>query len=142
MITRSRSRACGTALLGLLAAACAPDASPARRAGAAVDEFHALYNQRSFRQIYASASDTLRKITPEETFVQGMTRVSRELGRVESAERTASTVVAGRKQSRVVLWYRTRFEKGTKAEMFSYVLDGRALRLERYEVAHRQPRTR
>lgn len=142
MITCSRALVCGAGLWVILAAACVSDAPPTRRARAAVDEFHARYNQLAFRQMYAAASDTLRKITPEEAFVQGMTRVFHELGKAESAEQTASSVVAGRKQSRVVLWYRTRFENGTKNEMFSYLLEGGVLRLERYEVAHPQPQTR
>lgn len=92
-----------------------------------VAEFRALMESRQFAQVYAGASDELRKTTSEADMARILGALNTKLGTVKSAEKNGWHINFHTSGTFVTLGFKTQFEKGNGAEQFVFrVADGRA----------------
>jgi len=87
-----------------------------------------------FADIFAEASDELKKATTEQELSRLLGAVNGKLGAVKTAEDNGWNVNFNTSGTFVKLSFKTEFEKGTGVETFTYrIVDGRA-RLTGYNI--------
>jgi hypothetical protein len=99
-----------------------------------VAHFRELMVMQRFAEIFADASDDLKKATTEQGLVRLLAAVNGKLGAVKTAEDNGWNVNFNTSGTFVRLSFKTQFEKGTGVETFTYrITDGRA-RLTGYNI--------
>lgn len=121
------------ALLAVLLAGCSMSADVGLAEGQ-VAQFHQQLDAGQLQQIYAGASDRLRKATSEQDMQALLAAVHRKLGDVKSSVRGAWSVHAGVTGTFVSLSYRTHFSEGDATERFDYQLEGDKALLAGYHI--------
>jgi hypothetical protein len=84
----------------------------------AVALYHNLYNQNNFSEIYESSEVELKKNTTKNQFIQTLTAIKQERGKVLSTTRTHFNVNFKNKNTTLTMQYLTRFTKGQDTETF------------------------
>jgi hypothetical protein len=82
--------------------------------------FRARYAQGSFKAIYATASDELKRASTAADFLEYMEAVRRKLGDVEVARASGRSAFATPVATRVIQVFDTRFQRGTARETFTW----------------------
>jgi hypothetical protein len=123
---------CGAAAL-VSAQACT--SSEHRLETSAVRAFHQRLDAGQHDQIYANASDFLRRQLSEAQFRQFLTQ-TRSLGRFQETERAqyTRTKVPGQPDL-VVAFYNSRYEKASCLESFTWQVEQSGLKLATYSCA-------
>jgi hypothetical protein len=134
MVNR-RGRVCSLvfALAALLLAACS-SGQDLTLAEAEVARFRGQMAAHQFAEIYAQASDELKKSTTEERLTRLLSAIDGKLGAVKSADRTTWGVNFGTSGTTVTLKYKTQFERGTGEETFVYRISGGKAVLAGYHI--------
>jgi uncharacterized protein DUF4019 len=117
--------------LAMIAVAALLACSPAKNLEVAESEvarFHKELDAGNFDQIYASASDDLKKASGHEEFVKLLRAVNSKLGPTRMASRTGWNMNLNTSGNFVTLTFDTQFEKGKGTEQFVYrIASGKAL---------------
>ncbi|WP_310489569.1 hypothetical protein [Chamaesiphon sp. VAR_69_metabat_338] len=100
-----------------------------------VETFHQQFNNSEFSEMYSNVKPDAGVYLTETDFMKLFQSVRRQLGSVKSATQSGSTVhdFSGGRQ-RVVLTYKTDFEKGTGIETFSFMVSSDAATLQDYSI--------
>jgi hypothetical protein len=99
-----------------------------------VAHFRELMVMQQFDQIFAEASDELKKTTTEQNLTRLLAAVNGKLGAVKTAEESGWNVNFNTSGTFVKLSFKTQFEKGSGVETFTYrIIDGRG-RLAGYNI--------
>ncbi|HKR77852.1 MAG TPA: DUF4019 domain-containing protein [Rhodanobacter sp.] len=120
-------------LVAILLAGCSMSADVGL-AERRVAQFHQQLDTGQLQQIYAGASDRLRKTTSEQDMQALLAAVHRKLGDVKSSVRGAWSIHAGVTGTFISLSYRTHFSEGDATERFDYQLEGDKALLAGYHI--------
>ena len=85
-----------------------------------VAHFRELMAAQQFGQIYAEASDDLKKTTREQDLVNLLSAIDRKLGAVKTAADNGWKVDFNTAGTRITLSFKTEYERGTAIETFVY----------------------
>lgn len=121
------------ALLAAVLAGCSMSADVGL-AERQVVQFHQQLDAGQLQQIYAEASDRLRRATSEQDMQNLLAAVHRKLGDVKSSVRGAWSVHAGTTGTFISLSYQTHFSEGDATERFDYQLEGDKALLAGYHI--------
>jgi hypothetical protein len=88
-----------------------------------VAEFHRLYNDGRFSEIYSTGHSKFRTATTEKQFLDLVSAVQRKLGKVTQTVNAGFNVRTFNLTTTVVLTQTTTFEKGTGTETFTFQMD-------------------
>ena len=99
-----------------------------------VDNFHRMLDAGQFDAIYDGTTDTFKQATSHDDFVRLLEAVHRKLGNSRSSKEVNWSVFSGTSGSRVNLFYKTDFEKGTAEETFAWTLDSNQPKLIGYRI--------
>lgn len=108
------------------------DAKPAAERG--VTQFHALFNEGKFQEIYDSSDTELKKASTLEEMVELFSAVSRKLGKVKKTEIQNWNVKSFNLTTQAVLIQKTVFEQGSGVETFTFKIDGDKAILQGYYI--------
>jgi major membrane immunogen (membrane-anchored lipoprotein) len=93
-----------------------------------VAHFHQQMAAQQFAEIYAQATDDLKKTTAEDKLTRLLSAIDRKLGAVKSSDRTSWGVNFNTSGTTVTLKFKTTFERGTGDENFVYrIVGGKAV---------------
>jgi hypothetical protein len=132
-VTRGVRRWSVAVLAAALLAACSVS-KDIDVAQAAVAQFRELMAAQKFDQIYADASDELKKAKSEPEFTRLLSAVERKLGAVKNAQSNGWGVNWNPSGTTATLRFNTQFEKGTGAETFVYRIAGGKALLAQYTI--------
>ncbi len=104
-------------------AACSASANT-RQAEAAVQQFHDLLDSGQSSAVYDSASDDLKRVSPEQQFVPLLDAVHRKLGQTKTATRSGWNVNYSTSGNFITLNYQTVYAEGPASEQFVYRMVG------------------
>ena len=100
----------------------------------AIPEFHALFDQEKYSEIYAAAGSDFTATTTQEKLTEFLGAVHRKLGKVQNTQRQNWKVNNWNGKTYVVMVQETTFEKGSGIETFTYVMqEGKAI-LQGYDI--------
>jgi hypothetical protein len=99
-----------------------------------VAHFHQQLNEGVFSQIYADASEGLKKSAKEADFEKLLTSIHTKLGSVRQSKRTNWNVNFHTAGTFVTLVYDTEFERGKGTEQFVYLMSGKKAVLHGYHI--------
>jgi len=89
-----------------------------------VADFHNLYNDGKFADIYSAGHSKFKSATTEKQFVELVGAVHRKLGKVTQTASAGFNVRTYNLTTTVVLTQTTTFEQGTGKERFTFQMDG------------------
>jgi len=114
-------------LVAITAGACSMSADTSL-AEKQVPQFHALLDEGRTAEIYAQASEDLKKVATETDFVALLDAVHRKLGPVQKAERQTWSINYHTSGTFATLVYRIQYAGGEATETFVYrIRDGAGL---------------
>jgi hypothetical protein len=128
------------AAAGLSLAACS-FGQPKDRAEAAVVEFHQMMDAGRFHEIYAGASDDLRRTATEAEFSNTLQLIHDRLGSVRQTTESDWRIEFSGGSDMVQIHYATQFASGRGDEEFIYRVSGGAAQLAGYHVRSPDLRT-
>jgi hypothetical protein len=121
------------AAAGLSLAGCAFE-QPKQAAEAAVVEFHHMLDAGRFHEIYAGASDDMRRMATEAEFSHTLQLIHDRLGSVQQTSESDWRVDFSNGNDVVQIHYATQFASGRGEEEFIYQVSGGAARLAGFHV--------
>jgi hypothetical protein len=132
----THARAAGVLLLlsALAAPGCAKMSAARDKAEKAAGQFHDLFNQKRFVEIYGASSPEFQKAGERDGFVTLLEAIHRKLGPVKGASTSGWQVNATAGGTYVSLVQTTTFETGTGTETFRYVVRGDDAVLVGYDI--------
>jgi hypothetical protein len=89
-----------------------------------VADFHRLYDDGKFAEIYASGHARFKSVTTEKQFLEFMGAVQRKLGKITQTSNAGFNVGTFNFTTTVVLKQDTTFEKGKGTEAFTFQMQG------------------
>lgn len=87
-------------------------------------DFHKLYNDGKFSEIYSSSDSKFKSETTEKQFLELMSAVQRKLGKVTQTSTPNINIRTFNFTTTVILNKKTTFEQGTGMEVFTFQMDG------------------
>jgi outer membrane biogenesis lipoprotein LolB len=99
-----------------------------------ISHFREQMASQQFHQIYAEASDDLKKSSTEQQMVDLLAAINRKLGAVADAKENGWKVDFRTTGSMVTLSLKTQFERGSGIETFVYRISGKDALLMGYHV--------
>lgn len=99
-----------------------------------IAEFHKLYNEDKFAEIYAASDSKLKSATTERQFLEFIGAVHRKLGKVTGTVNAGFNVRSFNLVTTVVLNENTTFEQGTGTEIFTFQMSGDKAVLVGYKI--------
>jgi len=99
-----------------------------------VAEFHKLYNDGKFKEIFDASHAALKTATPETKFLEFLSAVQRKLGKVTQTANAGFNVNTFNLTTRVVLNQNTTFEQGNATEVFTFEMNGEKAVLVGYNI--------
>lgn len=96
--------------------------------GAAVVNFHRLFNQKKFEEIYALLDETGKPLLAKQEFIKMLDQLYTRLGKVEKTNLVGIREERQKDVRTVEILYNTEFEQKTHQEKFRWVIgaDGKA----------------
>lgn len=110
--------------VALLASGCGGMFKGKKAAEQSVANFHALYDDGKFAEIYSAADAKFKGTTTEKEFREFLTAVHRKLGKVTQTSEAGFNIRTFNLTTTVVLTQTTTFEQGTGSEIFTFKMDG------------------
>ncbi len=101
---------------------------------AASDNFHTLYNDGKYSDIYNAAGERMVKSAPMKDWLDLMGRLSKRLGKEKSATPDTTNLGSDNFITVITLNYKTTFDKGDADEQFVYEIRGGKALLIGYQV--------
>jgi hypothetical protein len=89
-----------------------------------IAQFHALYDQGKFDDIWKDADPQFRAASTRQKYDEFMGAVQRKLGKVKSTSNTGWNVRSFNFKTTVIMAQPTVFENGQGTESFTFVVDG------------------
>lgn len=89
-----------------------------------VAEFHKLYNEGKFKEIFDASSADMKTATPEQKFLDFMGAIQRKLGKVTETTNAGFNINTFNLTTRIVLNQNTKFEQGDATEVFTFEMKG------------------
>jgi len=90
----------------------------------AVVEFHDLFNQGKFDEIWKDADPKFRDASTRQKYDEFIGAVSRKLGKVTSTSNAGWNIKSVNFKTTIVMTQKTVFENGGGTEIFTFALDG------------------
>lgn len=103
-------------------------------ATAEIAQFHTRYGKENYKAIWASTSDEFRKITTQDQFQRLLTAIHAKLGAVKETKQQGWQANTNNGVSTVVINTGTTFEKGDGTETFTFIREGKDLKLLGYNI--------
>jgi len=103
-------------------------------ATAEISQFHTRYGKEDYKAIWASTSNEFRKITTQDQFERLLTAIHGKLGVVKEAKQQGWQANTNNGVSTVVINTGTTFEKGDGTETFTFIREGKDLKLLGYNI--------
>lgn len=119
------------AALGLLSTACLTFKAgyfdnDKKLAGSVVDDYHRLYNDRNYEEIFNTAHPEAKRTKSKEALGAALAQTFDRYGKFVSGELVFSKVtVVGANERQVDLAYKSKFERGERNETFLIITDDR-----------------
>jgi hypothetical protein len=110
--------------VALLTSGCGAMLKGKKAAEQSVVEFHKLYNDGKWAEIYSAANSEFKSATTEEQFGEFMDAVQRKLGKVTKTSQAGFNIRTFNMATTVVLNQNTTFEQGTGMEVFTFAMIG------------------
>jgi hypothetical protein len=89
-----------------------------------IAEFHKLYNEGKFKQIFDASGTAMKTATPEQKFLDFLGAVQRKLGKMTQTTNAGFSINTFNLTTRVVLTQTTKFEQGDATEVFTFEMNG------------------
>ena len=118
----------------LIASGCGGMFKGKKAAEQSVADFHKLYNDGKFTEIYSAGHSKFKGSTTEKQFLEFIGAVQRKLGKVTQTANAGFNVRAFNFTTTVVLNQNTTFEQGTGMETFTFEMDGEKAVLVGYNI--------
>jgi predicted small lipoprotein YifL len=99
-----------------------------------VDTFHQQLDNSKFTEIYSAVTPAFKTSTKEADFTKLLQAVHRKLGTVKKSTQDGFNINMFNGVTRVVLTYKTDFEKGSAIETFTFVTSGDSATLQGYNI--------
>ena len=99
------------------------DGKPA--AEAQIVEFHSLYGERKFSELYSASHEKMKEASTETEFIDFLTAVESKLGKVTNSRQVNWRVQNFNLESFVEIIQDTEFEKGRGTETFTFLIEGK-----------------
>lgn len=99
-----------------------------------VTEFHRLYNEGKFKEIFDGGHSALKTATPETKFLEFLEAVQRKLGKETQTANAGFNLNTFNLTTRVVLTQKTTFEQGNATEVFTFGMNGEKAVLVGYNI--------
>lgn len=99
-----------------------------------IADFHKLFNESKFTDIYLTSHSKFREATTEAQFLEFAGAVQRKLGKVTQTSNAGFHVGTFNLTTTVVLNQNTTFEQGTGAEVFTFEMNGDKAVLVSYNI--------
>ncbi len=120
--------------LALFTSGCGGMFKGKQAAEQSVADFHKLYNEGKFTEIYSAGHTAFKGATTEKQFLDLMGAVQRKLGKVTQTANAGFNVRTFNSTTTVILNQNTTFEQGTGAEVFVFQMDGEKAVLTGYNI--------
>lgn len=99
-----------------------------------VADFHKLYNEGKFSEVYSASHPAFRGVTSEKQFQEFAEAVRRKLGKATGTSNAGFNVWSMNLTTKVVLTQATTFEHGTGTEVFTFEMKGEKALLVGYNI--------
>jgi len=131
---RRRTECLFLSLLGMmvLSTGCSQVLLPSARS--AVEMFHLQLDTGNYDRIYEDADPAFQALGPESSAAHLFSVVHQRLGKVQASDMVGYQIQAGLTEIRVIMRYRSVFDRGTAQEDFIWNLLGSHARLVSYSI--------
>lgn len=119
----------------LLACGCGGVFKGLKSAQQGVVDFHGLYDDAKFSEIYKASHSKFQKATTEKDWADLIGAVHRKLGKVKDSTQVRFNQNTFNLTTTVVLIQNTTFERGSGTETFSFQMEGEKAKLVAYNVS-------
>ena len=124
-----------TLLAGILVLTSCGDMTKGKGlADTAIADFHKLFNEQKFKELYSSAHPDLRAAATEADFLKLLEAVHRKLGKHVRSTEAGWRVNTFNLTTTAVVTQSTEFEKGKGVETFTFVISGASCTLQGYNI--------
>lgn len=110
--------------LSLFASGCGGMLEGKQAAERSVADFHKLYNDGKWAEIYSAGHAKFRSTATEKQFLEFIGAVQRKLGKVTQTSSAGASIRTVNLTTTVVLNQSTTFEQGTGTETFTFQMEG------------------
>lgn len=110
--------------LGLFVSGCGGLFKGKKAAEQSVADFHKLYDDAKFADIYSAGHSKLKSATTEKEFLEFLGAMQRKLGKVTQTSNDGFNIRTLNLTTTVVLNQSTTFEHGAGTEVFTFEMDG------------------
>jgi hypothetical protein len=102
--------------------------------GAEIEHFHANFDREAYDAIWSTTSSEFRQVSKKEDFGKLLAAIHTKLGVVKKSDQQGWRANTNNGVSTVVINTKTAFAKGDGLETFTYIREGKALRLLGYNI--------
>jgi len=103
-------------------------------AEAAITEFHKLFNEGKYREIYAASNADMKAASTEDDFIKFTEAVHRKLGQHVNSTDAGWRVNTFNFKTTAVVTQNSEFEQGKGVETFTYLISGDSCTLKGYNI--------